>query len=122
MILVDTSVWASHFDRNDAQLSILLETDRVLMHPFVVGEIMMGNVVRREKVMAWFSRMPVVLPVRHAAVMVMVNERELFGSGLSYVDAHLLAATLTVEGCRLWTRDKALACAVDVFGLAADFK
>lgn len=33
----------------------------------------------------------------------------LFGRGLGYVDAHLLAATLLTPDARLWTRDKRLA-------------
>ena len=40
-VLVDTSVWVDHFrHRNDALVG-LLELDRVLVHPLIVGE--MGN-------------------------------------------------------------------------------
>lgn len=38
-----------------------------------------------------------------------VAAQGLQGSGLNFVDAHLLAAALRNEGVKLWTRDKRLA-------------
>jgi len=39
MILVDTSVWIDHLRKGDEVLTELLITSRVLMHPFVLGEL-----------------------------------------------------------------------------------
>ena len=47
----------------------------------------------------------------------MIDERQLFGLGIGYVDAHLLAATMLTTGARLWTRDKRLAAVASRHGL-----
>jgi predicted nucleic acid-binding protein len=46
------------------------------------------------------------------------SDRKLSGKGLGWVDAHLLASAL-LSGCRLWTRDKALAGAARSLGADA---
>jgi len=38
----------------------------------------------------------------------MIEEHSLFGRGIGYIDAHLLAAMRLTPGARLWTRDKRL--------------
>jgi len=47
MILVDTSVWIGHLRRADLTLSALLECRKILAHPFVIGELALGNLKRR---------------------------------------------------------------------------
>ena len=44
----------------------------------------------------------------HAEVIHLVNERRLFGLGIGYIDAHLLASLQLTEGSTLWTRDQRL--------------
>jgi predicted nucleic acid-binding protein len=39
MILVDTSVWVDHLRRHNAGLADLLSHGRVVVHPFVIGEV-----------------------------------------------------------------------------------
>ncbi len=119
MILVDTSVWAAHFDTRIPDLSTLLEANLILMHPFVVGEIMMGNVHDRADVFKQFERLPFILPVRHGQVMRSVETHRLYGSGVGYIDAHLLASAAVIESCDLWTRDKRLLRAAEALGVAA---
>ena len=36
-VLVDTSVWVSHFKQRDVRLVALLEAGLVVCHPYVVG-------------------------------------------------------------------------------------
>jgi hypothetical protein len=36
----------------------------------------------------------------------MIDNHQLFGLGIGYVDAHLLAATMLTTDARLWMRDK----------------
>jgi len=38
-VIVDTSVWINHFRRPNADLEYLLDGYRVVMHPFVIGEL-----------------------------------------------------------------------------------
>jgi hypothetical protein len=47
VILVDTSVWVDHLRAGDKVLGALLETGMVLMHPFVIGELALGNLRQR---------------------------------------------------------------------------
>ena len=38
----------------------------------------------------------------------MVERERLFSTGISYIDAHLLASALITPEARLWTRDRRL--------------
>lgn len=51
MILVDTSVWIDHLRNRNAVLVALLLDNRVLAHPWVTGEIALGNVAHRAEVL-----------------------------------------------------------------------
>jgi predicted nucleic acid-binding protein len=119
MILVDTCIWADHIDRPDANLIALLEARDVMIHPFVIGEIMLGNLADRSQWHQLLRCLPEFFPVRHADVMILVESEALFGSGIGYVDAHLCASVLTMPGAMLWTRDKRLNRAADRLGIAA---
>lgn len=55
---------------------------------------------------------------RSYALQTLIDNRHLFGLGLGYVDAHLLAATTLSSDARLWTRDKRLAAVATRHGLA----
>lgn len=54
-----------------------------------------------------------------AEVIGLVERQALFRLGLSFIDAHLLAATLLTPGAKLWTRDRRLADAAVAMGIAA---
>jgi len=43
VILVDTSVWVDHLRAGGEALASWLEAGMVLTHPFVVGELALGN-------------------------------------------------------------------------------
>ena len=51
MVLVDTSVWIDHLRSNEPLLVSLLENTRVLSHPFVRGELALGNLPRRQTIL-----------------------------------------------------------------------
>ena len=51
MILVDTSVWVDHLRDGAPALAVVLEQGRVLMHPFVLGELACGNLKNRGEVL-----------------------------------------------------------------------
>ncbi len=120
MILVDTSVWAQHIGRDVAALSALLEAGEVLIHPFVIGELALGNLRRRDAVLSDFRLLPQALVAAHDEVLEFVERNRLFGRGIGYVDAHLLAAARLSGDTPLWTFDKKLAAAALQLGLAYD--
>ena len=109
MILVDTSVWIDHLRRGDTELQRLLEKGQVLTHPFVVGELAMGSLKQRETILEALQNLPVAEKAHDDEVLLFVADHALFGLGIGYVDAHLLASTRLTPGALLWTRDKRLA-------------
>ncbi|WP_068678114.1 MULTISPECIES: PIN domain-containing protein [unclassified Variovorax] len=108
MILVDTSVWIDHLARGDSGLQSLLEEGEVLMHPYIVAEIALGSLTRRDETVGALQALPEVTVARHVEVMAFLGNERLFGIGIGYVDLHLLAATRLAAGTKLWTRDRRL--------------
>lgn len=108
MILVDTSVWVDHLRAGDKALAALLEAGTVLAHPFVIGELALGNLRQREIVLDALSNLPQASVATDAEVLHFIDHHALFGRGVGYVDAHLLAAVRLTAGTELWTNDKRL--------------
>jgi predicted nucleic acid-binding protein len=108
VILVDTSVWADHIDRGVAALASLLETGQVLTHPFVIGELAVGNLRRREPVLRNLHSLPRAVVATDAETLLSIEQFRLYGAGIGYVDAHLLASTRISPGASLWTFDRRL--------------
>jgi len=119
MILVDTSVWIDHWRRRDEILTSLLEQGAVLAHPFVIGELALGSMPRRDFVLNSLRRLPRTSVARDEEVMRLVDREALFGIGIGYIDAHLLAATRLTPDATFWTRDRRLAAAAEKLSLAA---
>lgn len=118
MILVDTSVWVDHLRRGDEGLARLLTTSRVLMHPFVLGELACGNLGKREEALALLKNLFRVTVATDDEVLFFIERYALMGCGLGYVDMHLLAAVTLNGSAKLWTRDKRLRVAADSLTLA----
>ena len=108
MILADTSVWIDHLRAGDEEFAALLNAGQVLIHPFVVGELALGNLHPREVVLHALSNLPSAQIASHAEVMALVERQALHGAGIGYVDAHLLAAVKLTPGAKLWTKDRRL--------------
>jgi predicted nucleic acid-binding protein len=118
VILVDTSVWIDHWRRGNSRLAAALELGRVIAHPFVIGELACGTMPRRSSTLSLLEALPVVLTARHDEVMTLIERHRIAGTGLGWVDAHLLASA-ALSGTPLWTLDRPLRRAaerLDVFG------
>ena len=119
MILVDTSIWIDHLRRGDERLAQLLDRGEVVMHPFVVGELLLGN-VKISRMMDDLNALPKATVATDAEVLKFVADRKLPGSGIGYIDAHLLAATALTPETTIWTRDKRLLAIARSLSLAAE--
>jgi predicted nucleic acid-binding protein len=108
VILVDTSVWIDHLRKANAKLSARLDDSGVLTHPFIVGELALGHLRKREAVLRDLTNLPLVTTATDAEVLRFIENERLFGRGIGYVDAHLLASARLTPGTRLWTKDKRL--------------
>ncbi|MBE0691946.1 MAG: type II toxin-antitoxin system VapC family toxin [Aquamicrobium sp.] len=108
MFLVDTSVWIDHLRGGDDELARLLQTGLVATHPLVVGELAMGNLRARDTIIELLQALPQAVVASDDEVLAYVSRHRLFGLGIGYADAHLLASTQLTAGARLWTRDRRL--------------
>lgn len=122
MLLVDTSVWIDHLHHGEASLFAALEEQRVLIHPFIIGEMALGNLRDRKSVLNTLFDLPEALVARDEEVLSLIEGERLFSSGIGYVDAHLLAATRLTAGSTLWTRDRRLKVASTRLGIDAQFE
>ena len=120
MILVDSSVWVDHLRQGDQRLVNLLEASQVLTHPFVVGEIALGSLKNRESILGSLKGLPQAATATDEEVQQFIESNALFGLGIGYIDAHLLAAVRLNAGSQLWTRDKPLGAIANRMGLTAE--
>ena len=118
MILVDTAVWIDHLRAGDAELAALLEHGAVLAHPWVTGELALGQLRGRAEILRLLDDLPQATVATPAELLVFIARHELFGLGIGYVDAQLLAATMLTDGARLWTRDRRLLATAERLGAA----
>lgn len=116
MILVDTSIWIDHFRNRDKELGKIIEDDRLLCHPFVVGELALGSLREREAVIAFLAAQREAQIATYDEVMTMIARQSIYSMGIGYTDAHLLASVLLDRRSTLWTRDKRLAAAAKKVG------
>ncbi len=120
MILVDTSLWIDHLREADARLTQLLTSGQVLAHPFVTGELALGNLRNRAAVLGALQDLPQASVATETEVLHLITTKGLFGLGIGYIDAHLLASVLLTPGALLWTRDKRLLAASAQLSVAAN--
>jgi len=119
VILVDTSVWIGHLRSHDDELARLIDANAVCTHPYVVGEIALGQIRQRGIVLRSLQALPEVTVATEREVLTFINNHALFGRGVGYVDASLLAATRITPHTWLWTRDKKLGAVAMGLGVAA---
>lgn len=117
MILVDTSVWVDHLRLGNTKLTQLLEGARVVAHPFVIGELALGNLRQRDIILGTMHDLPQTNVATDLEVLHFIHEEAIFGRGIGYVDAHLLASVRLTPGTSLWTRDKRLHDVANQLGL-----
>jgi predicted nucleic acid-binding protein len=117
LILVDTSVWVDHLRRRNASLAARLEAGEVVCHPFVVGELSLGSLKKRDQVLGLLSELPMASVVPHNDVLALVGRTRLAGQGIGWVDVHLIASAL-LGRLNLWTFDRRLATVARALDLA----
>jgi predicted nucleic acid-binding protein len=91
---------------------------RRLLHPFVLGELLLGGLPRDGK--EWeqlnaLARAPVADP---SEVNAFITWAKLTGTGIGYVDTHLLLAAKLIPDGQLLTRDNKLRAQAERLGVA----
>ncbi|MFZ5468194.1 MAG: PIN domain-containing protein [Myxococcota bacterium] len=116
-VLVDTSVWRRWFggDAEARPLGELLdEPAKVLVHPWVLAELILGGLSVREQRL--LERLPQPPIVAYSEVVELIHRRRLARRGVGWVDANLLASAL-VTSASLWTLDASLRAAATHLGV-----
>ena len=86
-------------------------------NPFVIGELACGQLGQRTEVLALLGRLPLVAPVSQAEAQSFVEVNNLAGSGVGWVDVHLLASA-RIARVEIFTADKALSRVAQRLGLS----
>jgi predicted nucleic acid-binding protein len=121
-ILIDTSVWVDFYRGSPRAAGVagLLEDDRVLMHPWIAGELALGSLGRRrDRVLADLKLLPAARVVSDDETMEFIEAHRLYSRGIGWVDAQLLGSAL-LSDARFWTFDKPAARAAEALGLLSD--
>src|SRR5574341_852473 len=108
IVLADTSAWIALWRQGNAPLAALLERNQVGLHPFVLGEIALGRITPRAEVLRRLRRLRVPSVARDSEVLALIERVPLWGRGIGWVDAHLLASAI-LDRLRLLTLDHRLA-------------
>lgn len=107
MILVDTSVWVSHFRKTSSQLRSLLTEGKVLSHEFVMGELACGSFNNRREILALLKTLPKAVAAEHEEILQFIDNHKIMNLGIGLIDVHLLASSKLTKA-PLWTLDKKL--------------
>jgi hypothetical protein len=119
-VVVDTSVWRGFFAGRTAARplgELLSVAGVVLVHPLVVGELVLGGLAAVEEKLLY--QLPRVERVDYPQVLAVIRHHRLVRKGIGWVDAELLASTLLSKAL-LWSLDISLAAAALELEIACD--
>jgi predicted nucleic acid-binding protein len=121
-VLIDTSVWRYFFAGRAAArpLGTLLDEEGiVLMHPLVLGELVLGGLSSEQEHL--LQRLPTVERVPYDEVLSFIRRRRLVRRGIGWVDAEIITSGLT-SGAEVWSFDGALVTVAGELGVAFEAK
>ena len=116
MVLVDTSIWISHFREDNSHLKKLLIDESVACHPFIIGELACGNIKNRKEIISLLQALPQTLVAESDEILAFIEHKRLMGVGIGLIDVHLLASSL-LTNLPLWTADKRLRTTASKFNI-----
>jgi predicted nucleic acid-binding protein len=118
-VLVDTSVWVSHFRSANPALRTLLDHDRALGHPLVVLELACGTPpAPRKRTLDDLKMLRQANVATTDEVLALIENERLYDAGWGAVDVALLASVLLTPDSRLWTADRNLDALATRLGVA----
>lgn len=108
VILVDSLVWIDHLRKGEPTLEELLNAGRVMLHPFIIGEMACGNLKDRQEILSLLKNLPAIPCACEEEVLFFIESQGLMGKGIGTIDAHLLSSISLSGTGFLWTRDRRL--------------
>jgi predicted nucleic acid-binding protein len=118
VIIVDTSIWVDHFRRPIKTLISLIADGGIALHPYVFGELALGGFPTKGDIadeMMELARPPVA---SSAEALAFITWAELSGTGVGYVDTHLLISARLIGTGKVLTKDKRLHAEAERLGVA----
>lgn len=106
-VLVDTCIWIRHFRERNPLLTAMLEDGEVWCHPVIIGELSMGTLRDRQPTLFDLSNLGRPPIASFSETHQMVEARQLWGRGIQWNDAQILASAVLGE-IPLWTSDQRL--------------
>ena len=94
----------------------LLEEGSALCHPFIIGELACGHIHNRKEILHLLGALPATQVIDQDEFLLFVERHNLVGTGLGFVDVHLLASAI-LTGAAFWTCDKRLSQASAKLGV-----
>ncbi len=116
-VVVDSPVWIDHLRATDKLIQILLSENRVFLTNTILGELLVGNLSRRSAILTQLLDLPRLEVPDFHLVFLLLEEQNLFGSGLNWGDVTILA-TCVEHRVPLYTRDVRLHRAAAKLNLA----
>jgi predicted nucleic acid-binding protein len=119
LVVVDTSVWISHFRKPSPVLQTLLLADQVLCHPMVLIEIACGTPpAPRQRTLSDLRELRSTTVASTEETLALIEREQLQDSGCGAVDLLLLASVLLTSDAVMWTLDKNLGALAARFGIS----
>jgi len=118
MILFDTSAWIGMLHLGGQIFLDALAENDVFTHDFIIGELGLGSLPQRGMAFLRLGELSRLPNATNAEVRALIEAHQLWGRGIGYVDAHLLAALRLSPGVGLLTRDRRLAAIAGELGIA----
>lgn len=82
------------------------------------GELALGKLQNRNAVLGALKELRRIPVATDDEVFHFIESNAVFGRGIGFTDAHLLAAVRLAPGTRIWTRDKRLLAVAAEIGVA----
>lgn len=106
-VLADANVWVHHWRETNPLLVSMASDGEIITHPIVIGELSMANLGRRRQTLWDLTRLGRPPLATDAETLRMVEARRLWGRGIGWSDARILASVV-IGDCLLWTHDRRL--------------
>lgn len=116
-VVADANIWVHHWRKANPLLMAMVADGEILTHPIVIGELSMGNLSRREQTLWDLTRLGRPPLATDAETLRMVEGRQLWGRGIGWNDAKILASVV-LGNCLLWTKDAPLDAIARELGVA----
>jgi predicted nucleic acid-binding protein len=116
-VVADTNIWVFHWRNPNRLLMDMAKDGEIWTHPIVIGELSMGNLRSREATLWDLTRLGRPPLATDAETRQMVEGRHLWGRGIGWNDAKILASVV-IGNCLLWTGDLRLDAIAVEMGVA----